>query len=473
MKKISIIFVILYVALLAVPAVTIPLFKADATAENRELSEFPKVKAEDGGFNKDYTDQLDVWIQEHIGFRQILVDANSRWQSALFGHSSEESIIVGADGWLYYADTAYDYLNIATISERNANNIGRTLQMVQDYTKEHGAAFCVTLIPNKNTLYGEAMPYYYIPTDSEGNLELVTGAMERYGVSYADMVKAFGEEDKVLYQTQDSHWTYEGALLGYRTIMDAMQVEYDAFSEMGFVERRDWDADLSRMLYADGAAKDVQLYPDYTFGYEIVSRETNVDAITLRTEHSDGNGNLVMFRDSFCNTMQVFFAEDAAAAVFSRAYPFPVNYVERYEADRCVIEIVERNIPNLAAKAPIMPAPEAQLDVSAKGMSGDAVTMFGRDHGSYVHVFGTVDEKYLGEEYEVYVLCNTGADVVAYAAFPIHEQELLGAENLGDNGFSVYLPDDDCTWEMEYSVVVYSNENYYASGSQRLQEIGE
>ncbi len=462
MKKLSFVFIILYIALLAAPAVAIPFFAGQTTAENRELATFPKFR-EDGAWNMDYTSDLDAWIGDHIGFRQQLVSAGSKWQAELFGHSSEDSIIVGSDGWLYYAETAYDYLNIATLSKRNANNIGRTLQMMQEYVESQGAAFTVALIPNKNTVYGENMPYYYIPLDSDGNLELVTAAMQKYGVTYSDMEQAIAASKQELYQAQDSHWTYEGALLGYRAILSSLGAEHLTFEGLEFEERTDWAADLAGMLYGDGAKPAPQKYPRLDFTYDIVSRETKVDAITLLTEREGGNGNLVMFRDSFCNTMQVFFAENAAQAVFSRAYPYPLYYVERYNADQCVIEIVERNIPNLGAKAPILPAPVAELSVSAKGMKKDAVDAFARDYSGYLHVFGTLEEQYLGDEYEVYVLCNDGARTTAYEAFPVYERELLGAEELGDNGFSVYLPDDACTMEMKYSVVVFSSGVYYAA----------
>ncbi len=462
MKKLTVGFIIIYVILLALPAVTMPLFKGEVSTENRELSEFPELRGEDGAWNREYTSELDTWIQEHIGFRRWLVDANGAWQTILFGHSPEESIIFGKDGWLYYADTKYDYMNVPTLTERNANNAAKAMLMLQKYAKEQGAAFSVALVPNKNTLYGEHMPYYYRPTEGAGNLELVTEAMKRYGVNYADIKAAFDADARVLYQPLDSHWTYEGALLGYETIMKSLGGEYEPFDGITFEARKDWDGDLAGMLYAGETAKVEQLYPNYSFGYEIVSKEKNPDAITLRTEHEGGRGSVVMYRDSFCNTMQVYVAENYEKAVFSRAYPFRAEYITRYDADACVLEIVERNIANLAAKAPLMPAAQAILDVSASSM-GDAYTLLHEKNGSYTHLFGEVDETYLGTEYEVYVLHHGADGVTAYEAFPIYEQELMGKEMLGDNGYSVYLPGDICAPDGSYSVVIHSEGKYYAT----------
>lgn len=469
MKKLTIIYLVLFVMLLLLPAVTMPLFKGQETTENRELSDFPNIKNDDGKLNSEYTDQLDTWISEHIGFRSLLVEANSTWQSVLFGQSSEDSVIVGDDDWLFYAETESDYLNVATLSNRNVNNIVHTLELMQEYTEKQGAVFVATVIPNKNTVYPDNMPYYYIPLDSDSNLDLLEKALASSNVNYADVRGAILKSesdyaDAALYQKYDSHWDYRGALVGYRTIMEKSGYPHNNFTGLTFESKKDWNGDLASMLYADAAKPDVQYYPEYDFGYEVISHETGVEAIRLQMYNQNGQGSLVMFRDSFCNAMQVYLAESFEETLLSRAYPFSMDYVNDYAADVCIMEIVERNLPNLAKKAPVMQAPEVLLDVQAKAMKEGAVELNSIEQGSYHHLYGTIDKEYLGDEYQVFLLKKDDENISAYEAFPVFEQELLDTKGLDDNGFSVYIRTELITETTSYSILVYSNGEYYATG---------
>ena len=458
-------------ALLFVPSVTMPFFSDDGSSENRELAEFPQLRGEDGSFNGGYTDELDSWISDHIGFRKLLAGANSAWQSKLFGKSAEESVIVGDDGWLFYAETESDFLNVATLSGRNINNIVRTLELMQEFAESHGAEFAVAVVPNKNTVYPEKMPYYYLPLDADGNLELLEAALADSVVNYADIRSAFSVADDILYQKTDSHWDYRGALLGYKTIMDSVEYPYNEFDGLTFEARTDWDGDLAGMLYADAAKQDVQYYPEYEFGYKIVSHETGVEAITLQTVNPNGQGKLIIFRDSFCNTMQTYLSESFAEATLSRAYPFVMDNVTKYDADVCVLEIVERNIPNLAKRAPVMQAPRAELSASAQPMKDGSIELYTETRSGYVHLYGTIDGDYLGDAYRVYILTGTGGSASAYEAFPIFEQELLYADELSDNGFSAYLGGKLWGSVETVSIIVESDGVYYISGAYRDSDI--
>ena len=484
MKKLNIVFLTTFIVLLLLPALTIPLFYSTENTENRELALFPTLRTEDGSWNAEYTDQINDWVMDHIGFRKLLVQANSTLQSKVFGQSSEESIILGKNGWLFYSDTAKDYMNISTISERNVNNISHSLAMVQDYVHAQGSEFVVAFIPNKNSLYGENMPFYYITQQADGNLELLQQAMARDGVTYADVQAAFRAQEEVLYQAADSHWNYKGALLGYNTILDAAGWEHNRFEDLTFSPVQDWDSDLARMLYSGSAEPGLQLYPDITFHYTYTSHEQQVDSIRLTTYNENGNGNVVVYRDSFSNTMQVYFAENFENAMFSRALPYALHYVEEQEADLTILELVERNLIQLSRKAPMMAAPEVSLNANAQGVGSQGFSMYGRETNGFLHLYGQVPEEFLGDSYRVYLLCNvTDRDgnnqMHSFEAFPIFEQELIADRDVNketdngdstgevtedaDNGFSIYLNAEEFSGVSSYYLVICSEDNYYAS----------
>ena len=131
----------------------------NVTTENKELSRFPSLRGEEG-WNRDYLSDLGTYFEEHFAFRQELVSANSELRSKLVKTSSEKKVVLGQNGWLYYSGTIGDYQGTRLLSERSLFNTAHNLAMMQGMTEALGSEFYYTISPNKNTLYGENMPYY-------------------------------------------------------------------------------------------------------------------------------------------------------------------------------------------------------------------------------------------------------------------------------------------------------------------------
>ena len=440
MKK-KLAFIVIYLLVCLVPLITVGMSQDTSASEKRESAGFPKAVSE-GKLNTQYFTQFDAWFSDHMGGRSFLVKAQTAMKEKLFGESAESSVILGKNGWLFYADTEDDYCHVRTMSDRNVENAARILLMLSDYCKENGAEFVFTVAPNKNTLYSENMPSRYRQAGEKSNLDALTEALARYDVKYADLEAAFREQSKVLYQARDSHWTYEGAMLAYRTIIDRLMSEHDHFMEVTFTERNDWDADLANMIYPDAADDDPQMYPNIDYSFVTKGDMVIDEALVIETLGGAGEGNLLMFRDSFGNTMWRYFAEGFSKAEFQRAVPYRMSSVKRISADTVVLEIVERNLINLVEKAPLMEAPTAEPEMlDAVDMNDAADHLEFETSNGLLHAYGWIDAGWLGEQYRVYVVVSEDGHNTFYEAFPAYERELLGTEEGGDNGFSAYLPE--------------------------------
>lgn len=348
MKKVNvknIIFIVLFVLILLVPSVSMPFFANAQNTEKRELAEFPGLFS-DGGINAAFSSEFNDWVNDRIGFRSNLIYANTVIDRKIFGQSNVEKVVLGKDGWLFFSDTLDDYYGIETLSDDELMQIAENIKGIQDYFEENGISFVFTIVPNKNTLYPEYMKDYYVQGDTEGNFEKIVTKLKEENINYADIYNEFNAKTEIYYQRYDSHWNYEGAYIGYKTIMDKTWKDYNRFDQIGFNEREDWSGDLAEMFYGNAAPKDIQKYPDIEFEYEIVSREKEVDALRLKTYCENGNGNAVIYRDSFFNTAYVYFAENFENVTFSRAFPYNFSLADE-ETDVVIIEIVERNIKNL------------------------------------------------------------------------------------------------------------------------------
>lgn len=126
--------------------------------------------------------------------------------------------------------------------------------------------------------------------------------------------------------------------------------------------------DLFEMLYPAGRDSDDDLIPTtqpvFTFG----QGGTRPDSITINTE-SPADGTLLCYRDSFGNALFPYLAASFGTARFSRSPQYDLTLVSELSADAVVIELVERNIRYLLDYAPVIPAP--QRDVELPEPSGE------------------------------------------------------------------------------------------------------
>lgn len=424
--------------------------QSTSTSENRELAAAP-VLMNDSGINMNFFNECDTYVSDHIGFRSELVAANTAVYTKVFHMSPEDDVIMGRDGWLYYAETLDDYFNVPTVSDRGINNIAYSMKMLSDGVENSGSQFVLCFAPNKNTLYPDNMPGNYIQSGNIGNLERVEDAMVAYGVNYLSLRDLFDSKSEVYYRDKDSHWNYEGALIAYNAIMAKTTLEYDDYSDMLFAESYDWTGDLSNMLYVSNAPLDGQLVPMRTFGYQYTSKQKKVEANRVDTYNQDGQGTALIYRDSFGNTIIPFFAENFENCYFSKITPYNMSDVDSYQPDVTVIELVERNIPNLAKAAPVMMAPEVTLEGEGYMASADQplYSVYSEASGSGTHLYGAIDEGLLGDSYKVYVLVgDIDGETKYYEAFPIYESFLIDGDDTGypkDNGYSLYVPETSAT----------------------------
>lgn len=435
MKKQNIyrIYSALFFGICLVPSVCMPFVKS-GSAEKRELSQFPSVATGDG-LNFNFFDEFDTWFLEHFAFRQQFVNADSRIKSTLFATSPDSNVIVGKDGWLYYSETADDFLNINTLSKREICNIAHNLRMIDDYCNKNGAEFIFFSAPNKNSVYPENMPFNYVPADNADNYEMLSAelAEDDFWLDMKQVLLNAGASVP-LYHKTDTHWNNLGAYAGHSAIMTKLNRNFcSAGTE--WHTKNDRMGDLALMLYPVEKAGDTQIYNDYKYTYTYQGFFRGLDDITINTINENADGGLLMFRDSYGEAILPYMAECFSNAEFSRTVPYRLNNIENKTV---VLEIVERNLGNLQKYAPVMPAPEADISgIYAETYSGDIVVNSEKS-GEYTHIYGVLPDGFFSGDYNRIFIEKGG---VTYEAFNCFEDTLLerDGEHCG-NGFSAYIP---------------------------------
>lgn len=447
-----------FIGICLVPAVMTPFMKGDASKEKRQLAEFPSIKNDEGNLNFEFFDEFESYFSEHFAFRQQLVTTDGRLKSALTKTSADNDVIVGKDGWLYYGETINDFLRIDSLSETEINNIANNLRIIGDYCDSKDADFIFFAAPNKNTIYPENMPYNYVPSDNESNLERLTAKLSGENF-YFDMKSALLglESPTSLYHKTDTHWNNFGAYAAHTMLMNKLNKGSCSTGNGWYIEY-DRLGDLAAMLYPAEEAKDMQLHNDYEFKYEYTSRFRGLDDISITTSNPDSQGNLLMYRDSYGEAILPYMAEMFATAEFSRAVPYNLQKVS--EGDSVIIELVERNLCNLLKSAPVMDAvPLGIADISAEKVDSTDVVIKTAESNGMTHIYGILPESFFeGESQRILV----EAEGTLYEAFTCFEDSLLDEYEYTPCGFSLYLPQGTNTDNIRITVLNENGRAVYA-----------
>jgi len=345
-----------------IPSLGMLILPEEPAAANQTLAQPPSLTTEDGGINPNVLDEATDYVADHFALRQRLITANAVLEGAVFRTSAQDSVLMGRAGWLFYRETVDDYLHTAPLSERELFGAARTLGLLSEYARNHGARLVFTVAPNKASLYPQYLPYVGRPLEGADDIDRLIPLLEEQGVSYADLSTPFREEGQVLYHATDSHWTNRGAALAHDALVGALGLEGRTqwYTQPGRTARTH-RGDLYEMVYPTGTALEEETEFDRPFTFTYVRPIRSAEDQRIQTEAAGRTGSLLMFRDSFGNTLYPFMAEEYGRALFSRSMPYQMSLLEETGADTVVIELVERNLDYLAHRAPIFPAPQRLL----------------------------------------------------------------------------------------------------------------
>ena len=329
-------YIALALLLLLAPFFGMWLLQPAQAAANQILSAPPQLRNRDGGWNLQVLNDSADYLADHFGLRQELVGLWSGLNAKLLASSAEDQVLLGREGWLYYAPTLPDYTG-QSLTDQELEAIARHLAQIQAEAESRGAVFLFTVAPNKNNLYPEYMPAAYPSRHGEGNLERLLPWLEAYGVRYVDLFPL-----ELPYYRTDSHWTAEGAARAADALLAALGRE-SAYAAAPFSEGAPRRGDLYEMLYPAREGAEPEILYGGALRFTHLNDPKDGNAITIRTQGGE-TGRLYCWRDSFGIALYPYLADAFAEADFSRStdYALPEG-----SYDAVILEIAERNLPNL------------------------------------------------------------------------------------------------------------------------------
>lgn len=445
-------FVVATMALLLAPLVLMPFLSSDANAEKRELAPAPTLVV-DGRLNTSFLSDAGEYFSDHFALRSQLVDMDATLKQALLT-SSTDNVVVGTDGWLYYAGTLNDYQRKNSMSDHALENIAWNLSLLQESFASQGKNFVLAVAPNKNELYPQHIPYYELHGEGASNMERLLPLLDKRQVRYADLHAAFRATDDVLYFQRDSHWTDQGALLAYEQIMAALgktPVDY----AVGPTAQSGHMGDVDLMLHPVFAQAENQTRPVGVDRFDMVNDATSVEDsyIVTKAVSAGTPDSLIMYRDSFGNNLMLPFAATYSQAVFTKLVPYDMGTKMTAFAQDVVVERTERHLSSFATEAPYVPALERTV-VAITEVSQSDSTLHVSQAQPYLQISGSVDEREASADDHIYVEVATGNVTHTYEAFHLsapqeRESDFEGSTQAatsnrarGDWGYCAYVPLD-------------------------------
>ena len=235
--------------------------------------------------------------------------------------------------------------------------------------------------------------------------------------------------------------------------MDSLEIEHDDFSNVFHYTEKSWSGDLDSMLFPTlNNWSDQEIY-DIEYNFNYIRNFKTEDDMTIKTINENNTASILMYRDSFGRSLYPFIAEGSYKAEFSRETPYRLSLMQDINAQYVILEIVERNIPNITEKAPVMSAPTRELDTSASIIRSESNKCKTAEKGGMLKIYGVLDEIYFEDNSDIYITLE-GNSVFCYEAFPIFESELFETENRSDYGFSLLI-DTKAVDEGTYCINAY------------------
>ncbi len=210
-----------FLALITLPLITMDSGRGPLTSEKRPRAPRPSLRVAGANF----PEQFDAFFRDHFGFRERLI----RWHNLLkvkyLRESPVSNVIVGANGWLFYAGFSdgidvRDFAGHFPAAALHLDDWLRRQLTRHAHYAARGIRYLIVLVPNKQTVYPESVPRRYGP-HAPGALDAwLARARAHPELDVIDLRSILqAHRDEPTFYRADSHWNANGAFYAAQAIV--------------------------------------------------------------------------------------------------------------------------------------------------------------------------------------------------------------------------------------------------------------
>jgi alginate O-acetyltransferase complex protein AlgJ len=304
---------------------------------------------------------------DRFGGRDALIRLHHASLLGYFGVSALTTVMPGRDGWYYWLgedglSLDRHYRGVAAFPQADVDATVAEFIRRRDWLAERGIGYVVVIVPEKFTIYPEFLPAWVTKSPAPSPYDRVAAAMRADGrVAFIDLRPALREakaRDRVYFKT-DSHWNYNGAMVGYEEIMHDVQrllppgrlpaiappqrpvyvpgVDFYSGDLIGMLGlpariREDDVAPLGKILGDTKSRCGRRIDDDKSPGFEFYVCDR------------PGLPRAVVYRDSMAISLIPMLAENFSRVVFVASRRLDRALIEREKPDIVIEELVERSL---------------------------------------------------------------------------------------------------------------------------------
>ena len=341
--------------------------------ENRALAHFPTLTASLDSVH-DFPAGLENYFRDHFGFRNRLIRWERRWKHDWFRESAAPDVIIGRDGWLFFAGQHmiehFEGLKLWTDAE--INDWQKLLEKRRDWLAQRGIKYIFVLCPDKHSVYPELLPPWLAGLGRSNKVNQLIAHMKAHStVEMLDLRPVLLEAKKnaITYQYSDTHWNSYGGFVAYQSLVSALQRQLPGLPAplplTAFDQRPSQKpgGDLTKILAQPNPPMETN---DTVFALRSAGPKLTVADVTERfpkkwrrltepkaTLFDGATGKAVMFRDSFAGTWYAFLGYNFHEVLYVWQYEWDAAFLEREKPQVVIDETLERFF-NIAEPAKLL-----------------------------------------------------------------------------------------------------------------------
>ena len=329
--------------------------------ENRSAAPWPAF-----GWSRDFPAAFDAAFSDRFGGRDALVQFHHGALLRMFGVSSLSTVMVGNDGWYYWLgedghSLDRHYRGTMEFPQGRVDDTVAEFRRRNEWLAARGIAYVVVVVPEKFTIYPEHLPAWVARSPGATPYDRVRDALRREGhVTFVDLRPALlaAKSRERLYFKTDSHWNYNGAMVGYDEIMRVIQEKLgDKLPQIVPAKQPPYtpgmdfySGDLLGMLGMASRIREDDVAP---FGKALAELERHCPR---RVEENEPQGirsyecgrpelpRAVVLRDSMADLWVPMLTTNFSRIVYASTYALGRALIEREKPDIVIDELVERKL---------------------------------------------------------------------------------------------------------------------------------
>lgn len=227
-RRTHIVLVVIVLALLWLPLADnlLHLDQSRPSDENRALSPAPRSDLTAQAI-KEFPRSFEAYYDDRFGFRNFLVRQFHTVNFGWLGIADPEQVVKGGEGWLYLGRKVLidESRGLNPLAPAEVQAWAMKIDAIRQWQEARGGTFLFVLVPDKQRVFPEFLPDWYIPSDARRKEQLLR-ALAPMGTPVLDLTETLRAAksrggDPVWLKT-DTHWSGVGAWHGYQAILERL-----------------------------------------------------------------------------------------------------------------------------------------------------------------------------------------------------------------------------------------------------------